>query len=291
MRASCLVASLVPAIAGACAPGATSAAPRACNGHVELCDRALDDVVFAGAHNAMSSRDDGFSIPNQELALPGQLRLGVRAFLLDTHPPEDGAGVLLCHGPCSIGELPLVEELGRLKRFLDASPDTVVQLLVEDRASIADTRAAFAEAELLDELFVHRADDAWPTLGAMIDDRTRIFVTAESGVVDDAEPWFHPMFTLVQDTPFSFTSIDELRAEGSCDLNRGAAGNPLFLVNHWLGDPFPDDDLAVAANAIDVLDERVHRCADRRGRLPNVVAVDYVDAGALFTVVDALNGL
>jgi hypothetical protein len=47
---------------------------RVCNGHQELCDRSLDDVVFVGAHNAMSSRDDGFLGPNQALEVAGQLR-------------------------------------------------------------------------------------------------------------------------------------------------------------------------------------------------------------------------
>jgi hypothetical protein len=270
--------------------------PRVCNGHEALCDRSLDDVVFVGAHNAMSSRDDAFAAPNQHVALPGQLALGVRAFLIDTKAPRDGDGhvvddgVLLCHGACSLGSVTLTEELRRLRSFLDEHPDNVVQLLVEDDASIADTKQAFVDAGVFDELYVHGAGAAWPTLGALIDARTRVFVTAESGTVDDDEPWFHPMFTLFQDTPYTFGSVDELAAASSCAPNRGDAEAPLFLVNHWLGNPLPDDTLAPQANAFDVVDERVRRCAAERERAPAVVAADFVDIGDVVVVVDGLNG-
>ncbi|MBM4282100.1 MAG: hypothetical protein FJ137_15515 [Deltaproteobacteria bacterium] len=296
MRLRRLLFACVPVALLGCTPTAPDP-PRACNGHVALCDRALDDVVFAGAHNAMSSRDDGFVAPNQHTALPGQLALGVRAFLLDTKPPRDGDGhvvsdgVLLCHGPCSLGSLTLNEQLARLRAFLDDEPATVVQLLVEDDASIADTKQAFVDAGLFDELYVHDDGAEWPTLGALVDDGTRIFLSAESGAVDSDEPWFHPMFSLYQDTPYTFGSLDVLQATESCAPNRGQASSPLLLVNHWLGNPLPDDTLAPQANAFAVLDERVRRCAAERGRTPHVVAVDFVDTGDLVAVIDGLNGL
>jgi hypothetical protein len=292
-------AVVVAGAAAACAPSdGDDGSARACNGHVALCGRRLDEVVFAGAHNAMSSRDDGFAAPNQLLALPGQLRLGVRAFLLDTKAPRDGDGhtiddgVLLCHGACSLGSITLVDELTRLRAFFDEDPDTVVQLLIQDDATIADTRAAFVAAGLIDELYVHPGAAApFPTLGQLIDDGTRLFVTAESGATDDDEPWYHPMFTLVQDTPFTFASLDQLAAEASCAPNRGRDDSPLFLVNHWLGNPLPDDTLAPGANAFAVLDERARRCAAARGRPVNVLAVDFVDLGEVMTVVDGINGV
>ena len=49
----------------------------------ELCDRPLDEAVFAGTHNAMSSSDNGFFSANQDLDITGQLGLGVRALLID----------------------------------------------------------------------------------------------------------------------------------------------------------------------------------------------------------------
>jgi hypothetical protein len=65
---------------------AQAAADGGCNGHVELCDRPLDDVAFAGTHNAMSSATyPNYLFAQQEKGLTGQLDDGVRALLIDAH--------------------------------------------------------------------------------------------------------------------------------------------------------------------------------------------------------------
>jgi hypothetical protein len=58
----------------------------ACNGHPELCDRRVDEVVFAGAHNAMSNADaPGWMFPHHEHGMVRMLEDAVRAFLIDVH--------------------------------------------------------------------------------------------------------------------------------------------------------------------------------------------------------------
>jgi len=58
----------------------------ACNGYAELCDRRLDQVVFATSHNSMGGADDPrWLFPNQNRGIPRQLEDGVRAFLIDAH--------------------------------------------------------------------------------------------------------------------------------------------------------------------------------------------------------------
>lgn len=57
-----------------------------CNGFVELCDRSIDEVAFAGTHNAMAaSADPDWTFARQTGGLGAQLYYGVRAFLLDLH--------------------------------------------------------------------------------------------------------------------------------------------------------------------------------------------------------------
>ena len=57
-----------------------------CNGSAKLCTRRLDQIVFAGAHNAMSNAEiPGWLFPHQNHAFPGQLADGVRALLIDVH--------------------------------------------------------------------------------------------------------------------------------------------------------------------------------------------------------------
>jgi hypothetical protein len=67
--------------------GASTAAPRtdACNGHVELCDRPLDEVAMVATHNAMAVPLPGWFASEQERPIKGQLEDGVRGLLVDTH--------------------------------------------------------------------------------------------------------------------------------------------------------------------------------------------------------------
>ena len=78
---------LALALSGGGEPGSPRAAgARACNGYPALCSRRLDQVVFAGTHNAMSNADTpGWLLVNQRHAILRQLRDGIRLFLIDPH--------------------------------------------------------------------------------------------------------------------------------------------------------------------------------------------------------------
>lgn len=56
-----------------------------CNGYEELCDRPLNEVAFATAHNAMSAADAQFTNPNQPRGMVAQLDAGIRGFLIDAY--------------------------------------------------------------------------------------------------------------------------------------------------------------------------------------------------------------
>ncbi len=57
-----------------------------CNGYAPLCSRRLDEVAFAGTHNAMSAADTpGWLIANQDRNVARQLNDGIRAFKISTH--------------------------------------------------------------------------------------------------------------------------------------------------------------------------------------------------------------
>ena len=57
----------------------------ACNGHVELCARRLDDVTLAATHNSMSTAAGDWFSSIQTLSIRDQLRAGVRGLLIDAH--------------------------------------------------------------------------------------------------------------------------------------------------------------------------------------------------------------
>lgn len=293
-----------------------SAADQACNGHVELCDRAYDDVVYGATHNAMSSPDVVAVWPEHDGDLRTQLDDGIRALLIDTHywnavvseeavrgldpfiTPElakrlwesvDGLreshpGTYLCHAHCGFGSMRFVDGLTSVREFLEDNPREVVTLVIEDGITPEDTAAAMTEAGLDPYLYERSAGDDWPTLGAMIDDGRRLVVLAEN---EGSQPgWYLPAFDLMQETPFLALSADAL----VCDENRGPPDASLFQMNHWVQRVAPDRADSARINTAEFLVDRARRCAEERGHLANFLAVNFHDLGDVTGAVDILNG-
>jgi hypothetical protein len=252
-----------------------------CNGHPALCDRRLDQVVFAATHNAMSSSADGWLAANQPHGIKRQLEDGIRALLIDTHVWRGGS--YLCHSICELGNRPLVDGLRDIAAFLGSNPHEVLVLIIEDKVPAADTAAAFQQSGLIDLVYVRAG--AWPTLRQMIASNRRLVVTAENGRPPPA--WYHHLWDLAWDTPYSFKTT----ADFSCRQNRGSRASELFLLNHWLENPLPSEGQSATANAKDVLLGRARQCQSESGKLPNFVAVNHYSVGSLFEVVRTLNGL
>jgi len=260
---------------------------RACNGDAALCERRFDEVVFPCTHNAYAAKDDGFGQvnANQQHGIGQQLLDGVRCMMLDVH---DNAGqTALCHGGCALGEVDHLEALLEIEAFLAANPDEVLTIIYEDHVAVDRIVADIEDSALAQRVYTHEPGAAWPTLAAMIDADTRLLVTAENG--GPLLAWFHHVWDLTWDTPYSFHSVEEF----SCAHNRGVIGNDLFLVNHWLSTMFdtPSQPDAATANAYDLLYSRATQCQQEGEQLPNFLAVDFYDQGDLFAVVRALNGL
>jgi hypothetical protein len=110
-------------------------------------------------------------------------------------------------------------------------------------------------------------------------------------------PWYHLAYArALQETPFRFRSTAELtdpaKLPASCRDNRGPDSAPLFLVNHWVDTtPVPRASLASVVNEHATLLRRAQTCEHLRGRLPNLVAVDFFRRGDVLGVVNALNGV
>jgi hypothetical protein len=257
--------------------------PMRCNGYPELCDRRLDEVVFPTTHNAMSNSDEGWIAPNQQHGIKRQLEDGIRGMLIDTHAYM--GTTYLCHSSCLLGNRSLVLALGDMKTFLEANPHEVLTLIIENHVSASETETAFVASGLAGLTYVHPAGGAWPTLRTMIASGRRVVVGSETDLPPPA--WYHNFYSLAWDTPYSFKTPSEF----SCRENRGKRANALFLMNHWIENPLPDENLSRMANARDVLLNRARQCQMESGKLPNFVAVSHYAVGDLFAVVRELNGL
>lgn len=282
-----------------------------CNGHVELCDRRIDEVVFAGSHNAMSSTELGWDLAMQTGDMVAQLDHGVRALLIDAlywgdtgqldggESPAVGplieaalsddrprAGTWLCHGFCALGATDLTSGLADIDSWLAEHPREVLLIVVQDEISSADLTAAFEASGLRARAHVHQSGTPFPTLGELTERGEQVLVYGENQGEPDS--WFQNGWAeAFTETPFTFA----VRSDFSCAPNRGDDANPLFLLNHWLTTGIPVREAAIVVNSRDVLLERVRECEVERGRLPTVLAVDFVETGDLVAVVDELNGV
>jgi hypothetical protein len=205
-------------------------------------------------------------------------------------PVQGDAALYLCHTLCELGATRVSVALKQIKDFLDEYPNEVVLIFIQDATTPKDTAKAFLDAGLGKYLYIHERDNSWPSLRTMIRTQKRLLVLAEEKTTG-APPWYHQGFDLVQETPYTFTSLEGLEAKASCEPNRGGPNSPLFQLNHWIERVNPSPGLARKVNAYKVLLARAELCERIRGLKPNLVNVDFSDEGSVFKVVNVLNGI
>ena len=255
-----------------------------CNGSTEYCNRRFNEVSYVTTHNSMSNEDDEWFGPNQKRNMKSQLFDGVRAFMIDTHynSETENRAPSLCHGGCILGAIELGDALAIFENFLRCNPNQVVAFIVEAYISPEDTKQAFEDAGLLDYVYAHNKDQPWPTLQELIDNNTRLIVLSDDG---EADGWYMNVWDHAFETPFSADNPDDL----ICTLNRGDAGNDLFILNHFLTTILGSEELAEKVNFNPFFSERVVACQNEFMRLPNFVTVDFYSIGDVFKVTKILN--
>ena len=199
--------------------------------------------------------------------------------LAERAPKAAGAKrqIYLCHNYCELGAVSFPTVLDGIKSFLDTHPGEVVILDIQDATTPSDTAQAFIDAGLEPYIATLDRDAPLPTLGELTDDGTALIVFAERGGTG-APPWYQSAFGgWIQETKYAFPSV----AAFDCLPHRGGAEGKLFLVNHWVTTAGPSPGTARTANGADVLLPRLQQCIRQRGRLPNMVAVDYGQASPL----------
>jgi hypothetical protein len=202
--------------------------------------------------------------------------------------------VYFCHDFCELGAVKATDVFAEIKAFLDRNLTEVVILDFEDYVQPKDLRAALVESGLTDRL--RTLDPTTLSTTTMLDlvqpkheqdseNPRRLVVMAEKHGKPGS--WLRPTYDYYQETPYTFPRIDTF----NCAPKRGKAGNPLFLVNHWLRpDGPPDPAEAAKVNSKKTLNERFTKCADQRRVLPNALAVDFTEIGDLTKTVDRMNG-
>jgi hypothetical protein len=179
--------------------------------------------------------------------------------------------------------LPLKDALADIKKFLDENRNEVVTIIFENFVSSEDIVTDFKAAGLSRLLYSQKPGRGWPTLGSMVGSGRRlvVFTDNEGGSPD----WLHQETDYCWETEPVVESMEQL----NCRSTQGSQDTDLFILNHFLKNPFCSEELSIEANYLDLLQERIDSCWEETGQMPNFVTVDYYNIGGVMTVVDRLN--
>lgn len=245
------------------------------------------DAGGGRTRTAARSYEEALAVANEELG-PEIVNSALR--VMDALAPGEPGGeeaLYMCHGLCETGSTPLDTTLADIRSWLATNPDEVLTIFIEDHVDADDIAAEVIGAGLEDYLFTPVEGEPFPTLGDMIRSGRRLVVMLESGDGRPEFPWLVNGFDFVQETPFTFPTVESF----SCEPNRGVPDAPLFQINHWLSGFSELVSSARTVNAADVLGPRAVACAEERGLQPTFVAVNFADIGDVVAVVDELNGV
>ncbi len=302
----------------------------ACNGYPELCDKRLDQVVFAGAHNAMSNQDaPGWMFPHHEASMPQQLRDGVRALLIDVHYGFPGGARV----KTDLSQEPNAE---KMKQVMGQDGFNAAMRIRDRLVGVDESKHGLyfchgfcelgsyevepALREIRDYLVTHPDEVLILDIEDYVDPHDLAAAFDKSGLAEfvykgpTGPPWptLREMITSGQRVACFLESgkpgVSWLRPayptmqetpysfhkpdEFSCRPNRGGDTGSLFLMNHWIDTtPTPKPSNAAIVNAYDFLLARAEQCEAERHHIPNIIAVDFYRTGDLLRVVNKLNGV
>lgn len=216
-------------------------------------------------------------------------RLGALTGAVDTSGKKKD--VYLCHLFCEVGAVKAASVFSEVNSFLNTHLTSVVILDVEDYVTPQDLENALKQGHLWDRLYHIDLSKPMPTLLDIVNPppgqdqaERRVIITSENHA--NQAPWLIGSYDLMQETPYTFDNSTQF----NCDPNRGAATNPLLLVNHWLRAPGPPDPVeAATTNSQEELTSRLEQCVQQRRRLPNLLAVDFFGIGDTTEVCDTFN--
>ena len=307
---------------------APEAAILACNGYSELCDRRVDEVAFAGTHNAMSNQSiQGWMFPHQEADIPQQLTDGIRALLFDVHRGFSGGARIKTDMSTEPSAEKVIAAVG--KEGYDAALRIRNRLVGVDEGNPSlylchgfCELGAYTLTPLLTEIRNFLVSHPDEVLLLIIEDYAAPSEIAhafdQSGLTDfvyqgSGQPNWPTLRDLITSGRRVIVFIESGRPgigwlrpafesvretpytfhkpeEFTCAANRGGDSGSLFLLNNWIDTtPAPRPSNALLVNSFAALSQRALLCAQERDHMPNIIAVDFYRTGDLLRVVDQIN--
>lgn len=276
-----------------------------CNGlDGSICDMRADEVMYAGLHNAMATKEDGFLIGrNHDLELEKALRAGYRAINLDLG--KCNGELRLIHGLCALGGRDPEETFGSIVDFLKVNPTEIVIIniqVVRDEDENEDNTVALSDIESLvkrvpgmfPRMYSHpKRSEPWPTLRELRESGKQIlffhYNMADVCLREGCPEGFHDWFLYGEETEYSFRNVADVEdTESSCLVTRGNTRSSFFAVNLFVTPS--SRSASMQLNDIKFLQNHIPACAQLNFEKPvNVVFVDHWSVGDLPLYVQRRN--
>jgi hypothetical protein len=280
-----------------------------CNGLVGLCDLGVDDILFAGLHNAQSSVEDGFYLaPNHQYSSISALDYGYRTLNFDIGVCN--GELVFVHGICSLGTTDPTITFTAINQWLDQHPTEVILIpiqIVNELDEPVDLDRLYSILTNIegftDRMYQNLNLEDWPDLRTMVqlDKRIVIFQYNAKESCSDAllgkntsnyvcPPGFHDWFTFAGETKYDFEKEEEFDNKAvACNITRGRLKGPFFAINVFLTIPSKKIQSATL-NTKSFLQDHIAMCSDVNGGSDvNVVFVDFWSEGNLPEVVQLHN--
>ncbi|KAF2673004.1 hypothetical protein BT63DRAFT_367740 [Microthyrium microscopicum] len=293
--------------------------PDACNNCPALCNRSYGNITHLGAHDSMfvANTSNSFTVSgNQFYGTDTQLDAGVRLLSGQLHTTNaTGIELRLCHTDCDLYDGgSMIKWLKDVSYWMDEHPNDVVTLLLVNSVNANSTLlgASFRASGITKHAYVPAtklgAKTVWPTLGEMIQAKTRLVTFISSLPDNTGAPYLLDEFSYVFENQFEVTSPNNFSCMPDRPTNlkdkvsQAQSSGRLFLMNHFLDKKqllnivIPDRDNAANTNSPDPdltgsLGKELNTCGAVYGRSPNFVLVDWFNMGPAISAIDAANGI
>ncbi|OJD19973.1 hypothetical protein AJ78_00167 [Emergomyces pasteurianus Ep9510] len=270
---------------------------RPCNGYPEFCERKYGNITNVAAHNSPFVREGNIA-SNQNLPVTIQLNDGVRALQFQTHLIN--GTFHLCHTSCDLLDVGTLDDyLIKVTEWLRKNPYDVITILLGNGNFVAPTEfiAPLERSGLLDYVYtppkIPMALEDWPTLSHFILTGKRVVVFLNYKANQAEVPYILDQFSQMWETPFSPTDRSfPCVIQRPPDLSDQAAKDRLYLASHNLNTEInfggqsllvPNTVLLNETNAVTgfgSVGEAGINCANKWGRPPNFLLVDYYNIGS-----------
>ncbi|KAH8730204.1 PLC-like phosphodiesterase [Phaeosphaeriaceae sp. PMI808] len=293
-----------------------------CNNYVEFCNRKYSNITEVAAHNSPFTRQNN-AARNQDYGVTQQLNDGIRVIQGQAHLVN--GTLYYCHTSCDLLNAGTVEDyLREVTAWVETHPFDVITIVFgnydwaqkdsngDPLVTSVDYDAPIRSSGLINYIYqppkTAMGINDWPTLGQMILSQKRVVTFIDYNFDTANVPYMLWQFYSVWETPFSPTDLDFPctigRPEGISDEQ---AKNMMYLANHNLNAEIAIGGMSIlvpntaqineanAASGKGSLGLMTNQCAEKWGRPPNFLIVDFYNqgptSGSVFEVAARANSV